>query len=153
MEQADIQSLLRELRLPTDVLRSDKHALDDEFEAHPNHMMTVSAALADARLDRDQQKALVLRIEGNVRREHRMQAGDRRVTEKEATVAVSTDPEVRAAERDLMQKEHRVDVLFGLVNALQAKTSALKHLSELYQAGYYVTSSGRPRARRDREER
>lgn len=136
----DRDSVLRRLGLEPDVLRTNKHRLDEEFEAHPNNMWVVSEALADAREHRDEAKRALERMESRVRGEK--DNGDRRMTVKAIDAAVVQDPEVRRAQRDLADREHDVDILFGLLSALQAKTSALKHLSELYQAGYYVTNTG-----------
>lgn len=132
--------VLRELGLAPGVLRANKNALDDEFEDHPQNMWKVSEALAEAREVRDERKRALERMESRVRGEK--DHGDKRMTVKAIDAAVVQDPEVRRAQQQLAEAEYRVDILFGLLSALQAKTSALKHLSELYQAGYYVTSSG-----------
>lgn len=137
---AERDTVLRRLGLEPDVLRCNKHRLDDEFERHPNNVWVVSEALADAREQRDEAKRALERMESRVRGEQ--DRGDRRMTVKAIDAAVVQDPEVRRAQRELADKEHTVDILFGLLSSLQAKTSALKHLSELYQAGYFVTSSG-----------
>ena len=146
--------LIKELGLPPDVLRANKHALDEEFEKHPQHLQAVAFALADAKLDRDEAKQFLTRIEGSVRKEQKDQgSGDKRITDKDVASRIANDPEVRRAEDKLNDAEWRVDSLFGLLNALQAKTSALKHLSELWQTGYYTTSSGRRPRSTVREDR
>ena len=143
----DYDLIIKELKLPPNVLRTDKHSLDEEFERHPQHMQTVATALADAKFDRDEAKQFLVRIEGSVRREQKDQASERRITDKDVASRIANDPEVRRAEDLLNEAEWRVDAVTGLLNALQAKTSALKHLSELWQTGYYTTSSGkRPRS-------
>lgn len=141
----DRHDILRELGLSPAVLRSDKHDLDNEFSEHPQHVWAVSEALAEARRERDEMKYALERMESRVRDEKSV-TGDRKQTVKALDAAVAQDPEVRRAQRDLSDADYRVDMLAGLLGALQAKTSALKHLSELYQAGYYVSSSSRREA-------
>jgi len=132
--------ILRDLGLSPEVLKTNKHRLDEEFETHPQNMWDVCEALADAREIRDDRKRSLERMESRVRGEK--DNGDKRMTVKALDAAVVQDPEVRRAQQALAEADHRVDLIAGLLDALKAKTSALKHLSELYQAGYYVASSG-----------
>jgi hypothetical protein len=77
---------------------------------------------------------------------------DPKVTVKDLDAAVANDPEVRAAEKKLIELDHVVAICDALVTALQTKTSALKHLSELWQTAYYTTNSGREPRRRVRDD-
>lgn len=145
-----MRELLKALDLPASCCDSDKHTLDDEFEKHPQHIWVVADALADARAEQAELKASLGRIEARVRGEQASIESARKRTVKDVDAAVVCDPEVRRAERELQAADLHVERLQGLLSALQAKTSALKHLSELYQAGYYVTTGGkRARARRE----
>lgn len=147
MTHADIDDLLKECGLPANVLQARKHALDEEFERHPGHIAAVCEVLEAAKFDRDTCDLQLSRITARVRSEKTDQYEGKRGTVKVVDAETEQDPEVRKARRELLEHERRVGMLNGILKALEAKTSALKHLSELYQAGYYTTSSGSSRRR------
>lgn len=143
-----MRDLLDELRLPANTLTPDKNALDDEFEQHPDAVARVADAVAEAKRVLDLSRLEHGAVERRVRVEVLDNASSvRKQTVKDIDAAVDTDPEVRKSARTLVALENRVQRLNGLLAAVTAKTSALKHLSELYQAGYFTTSSSTPRKR------
>lgn len=126
----------------------DKHALDGEFERHPFQLWEVVDVLAEAHRFRSAAKLALERLEAKARStELLMTVG--RVTEKALASAVALDPNVRRQQAALLEADETCDRLQGLLMALQAKTSALKHLSELCQAGYYVSNNGRKVRRKE----
>lgn len=144
--------LLKELGLPPSCLRPNKHDLDSEFEQHPEHVQTVADAIAQCRLDLDDAKRDLAKTVYHVRDEKRRQS-ETRVLVKDMDAAVEVDPEVRRDTRAVNVLERRLAELNGLAEALRTKTSALKHLSELWQSGYYTTNrSSEPRSRRTRDD-
>lgn len=146
-----MKDLLRSINLPDDALTPDRHDLDNQFERHPQMLADVADGVASARKDLDAAKAAHANKEREVRLEKIDEYGDKKVTVKDLDAAVQSDPEVRRAERIVSAAEYVLKRWDGLLSAMQAKTSALKHLSELYQAGYFTTnrSSTPRRMRRD----
>ncbi len=142
--------LLMQLGLPQDVLFADKHDLDTEFQNHPQNIFTVTEAIEDARLDRMRQETRLAGAEYKVRA-NLIETQDKKVLVKDLELAVLSDPEVRKQRRTLQDIEYMIGRLIGLLKSLEAKTSALKHLSELSQSGYYVTSTSRARPQRSRD--
>lgn len=130
----------------------DKHKLDEEFERHPQNLWSVADALAESHRERAEAKLQLERTEARVRGEQLAKADGAKMTDKSLAALVALDPDVRRKEAQLMDEEHQTERLAGLLMALQSKTSALKHLSELAQVGYYVSATGRKLRERVRDD-
>jgi hypothetical protein len=130
----------------------DKHALDDEFERHPQRLWEVVDTLAEAHASRSAAKLMLERTEAKARSAE-LSAWDGKPTEKALASAVALDADVRRRQAQLMAADETCERLQGLLGAMQAKTSALKHLSELCQAGYFVSNNGRKIRRRVDDDR
>lgn len=146
-----MRDLLQSIGLREDILQADRNDLDNEFERHPQALADVADALATARKLLDLAKLELGKIERRVRAEQAEVPREKKATVKDIDTAVQGDPEVRKQARVVVACEHDVQRWAGLLSGMQAKTSSLKHLSELYQAGYYTTnrSSAPRRMRRD----
>ena len=136
---------LARIGLREDVLECDKYKLDDEFEEHPKNLWQVVEALAEARSLRDIRKWELEKTEARVRARllANAEAEGRKATVATLAGEVVQDRSVDVATQELIVAESAFERLQGLLGAMQAKTSALKHLSELAQAQYYVTNAGR----------
>lgn len=143
----EIEEVLVSMGLPVDALEVNKLALDDAFQKHPSMVAVAASCVAGARRHRDELKLNLARTVSLVRREQ-VDTG-RKVLAKDLELAVDADPEVRKAEKLVIAADQRIAQCDAVLQGLQAKTSALKHLSELYQAAYYVSdsSSRDPRVR------
>lgn len=145
---------LRDLDLPEGLLKPSRHALDDEFERHPDDVGHVATALAMAKLERDEYAIEASKVALRVKREvlDAREPGQK-MTVDEIKSRVELDPEVRKTTRDMAKHDFKVERIAACLKALEAKTSALKHLSELWQSGYFTSSTGRaPTTRRGRDE-
>lgn len=148
-----MKELLQELGWDEDRLQPDKYRLDTEFERHPQDIATVCERLADARHARAQAQQQKAFMEYEARRAITVEWGTTKYTVGDLTAAIEQAAGVKRALRDTLMGDRDVEMWTGLLKALEAKTSALKHLSELWQAGYYVTTSSHEpptRARRGR---
>lgn len=138
----DYEDLLEQFSAYTSV---DKHALDDEFEHHPQQLWRVAESLAEAHRFRSAAKVMLERAEAQARSDELRAWGEKkqRLTDKVLASIATLDTNVRRRQAALLELEEVCEKLQGLLSAMQAKTSALKHLSELCQAGYYVSNSGK----------
>lgn len=141
MSDMTMDQVLTAMGLDLNVLEVDKHNLDNEFQRHPATIAEAAAAVARARRVRDEVKLDLVRVVARVRREIMDTNSGKRVLVKDLELSIDADPEVRQAERAVSNADVRVGQYDAVLQGLMAKTSALKHLSELYQAAYYVTSS------------
>lgn len=146
-----MKDLLKSIGLPETLLTGDRNDLDNEFERHPQYLADVADGLAEVRKTLDAAKAELDLVENRVRIEKVAEQAGRKATVKDIDSAVLIDPEVKRQARLVRALEYDLKRWDGLLSAMQAKTSALKHLSELYQAGYYTTnrSTAPRRSRRD----
>lgn len=142
-----METEIKTLGFPLDVLNPSPHNLDREFEAHPEHIATAAEAVASARVNLKLCELARDRVFGRVTRE-KIDDAPGKLTVKEIDAEIAQDSECRKAEGGVIDAAFKLEVLGGLLTALQAKTSALKHLSELWQAGYYTTTSSKPPPRR-----
>jgi hypothetical protein len=152
MSTAEQAEVLHAMGLAPDALEVNKHLLDDEFVRHPNNVATAAASVAAARRLRDELKLDLARTVSRVRREIQGNTKGTKVLVKDLELSVDSDPEVRKAERLVIAADYGIASRDAVLQGLQAKTSALKHLSELYQASYFVASSS-PDARDGRRGR
>lgn len=136
-----MDQVLTAMGLELGVLEIDKHNLDNEFQKHPATIAEAASAVALARRVRDEVKLDLVRTVARVRREVMETNAGKRLLAKDLELSIDADPEVRKAERAVADADARVGQFDAVLQGLMAKTSALKHLSELYQAAYYVTSS------------
>jgi hypothetical protein len=127
-------------------LAIDRNSLDLQLEQQPTDMLVWTRAAAE-------QLAAVRRAENNLKlieaktsiniRQRPEDYGFAKVTEELVKTLVLTQPEVIAAQDEVLKAKTDLDATKAVVDSLDAKRSSLKYLAELTVAGYLGSMSVR----------
>ena len=127
-----------------DDMRIDEDALDVELLEQSSLMVKYSRLLAEAKQDRDISKeALELKkAEINLDvRDHPQNYSLEKVTDKAVEACILQSDEYQEAIKVLNEANFEVNVLQGVVNAIEHRKSALENLVKLYIQGYFAGPS------------
>jgi hypothetical protein len=120
-----------------ELLHVSRHDLDTELERQPTTFWEVSATLAEAARVRDMAKDDAESEDAALYNEY---AAGEKLSDAKLKSLVAADVRHQKAWSAYYRCKERADALVGLLDALRAKQSSLKHLSELYQTDYYTTN-------------
>lgn len=126
-----------------DKLLVDRNNLDEELIQQPSLYFDISEQSVFARSRRDlaelDAKNIGARLDREIR-EDAVKAGDK-ITEAGVKAAIEDTDEMKAARLDCLHKSEEVAQLEALREAFSQRGHALKHLVELFLAGYFQRSS------------
>ena len=127
----------------SEMLRIDKHALDDELQEQPNTFFEVSDRLALEISRRDAAKTELQTVESIADKNIRWVASqeNKKLTVQEIAAEVARDEEVINADRRVRDLSYNVNRLSALKEAFAQRAYALKDLASLYGANYFQASS------------
>lgn len=124
----------------------DPLALDEEWQDQPRRYLKYARRLADARLEADRAKNALEVCRADCELDIRNDPAKFEIQKAtEATIAAATacHDDVKAAQEELLQRRHDVQILEAAVEALQHRKRALENLVQLHMSSYYAA----PRAR------
>lgn len=122
------------------LIEIDPLALDKEWLRQPGMYVSVSQQLAEARAQLDALKNQMTVIEADCDKRIRRDPGRygiEKITEKAVAAEVVSHPKMKAAHIDFLDAKHEVDMLQGLLNAMEHRKEALKALTTLHLNSYY----------------
>lgn len=128
----------------------DLNRLEEEWVRQPKYYFLYAEKLANARSRFDQAKAtrdiVVSEADRDIRKSPAVY-GIEKITEdvvKRATVLVA---KVQEAEREVLRRKHRMDVLQAVVDALDHRKTSLSKLVDLWLANYFATPASKTASR------
>jgi len=127
-----------------DDMRIDEDALDYEILEQPSLMVKYSTMLADARRDRDLAKEDLDYMKAQIDKEIRSDPskfGLEKITEGAITNVILMEKKYRVKVEDFNDTNYEVNVLQGVVSAIDARKSALESLVRLHGQQYFAGPS------------
>lgn len=122
-----------------DCLKIDVNALDEELVTNPSLVSDANDAYAEAVAQRDTEKDHLDTVEARL--DAIVRAELRKSTEGAIKAAIQVHPERAQAFRRYNEAKLAAAKAQALVNAVSARSEALKKLSELFIAGYFAINS------------
>ena len=122
----------------------DENALDVEFLEQPALMVKYSTKLAEARLEKDLAKEELDIVKSDLDLDIRDNPENydlKKVTEGAITSLILTDEKYIKAQKRFNEANYEVNVLFGVVSAIEARKSALENLVKLHGQQYFAGPS------------
>lgn len=132
---ASVKSNDKELRVEI-----DQNRLEDEWQDQPVQMHYWSVKVAEYQRKYDEAKREAVLIAAECAKDVRANPSDYdldKVTEKAIEAVVPTCPEVRAADKDVIDARYELQVAQAAVTALEHRKRALSMLVELWTKDYY----------------
>ncbi len=130
----------------------DQYALDDEWLGHAQLYGEWAVNAADARRDLDIAKADLDVTKAEVDKAIRSDPetyGLVKLTETVISSTVLLQDDVKTAQAAVIEARHELEVMQGMVSALDHRKAALVHLVSLFLSEYYA----KPTARKDDKEK
>lgn len=127
-----------------DFLEIDQHALDKEWLSQPKKVFKYAQDLAHARKTLDEAKTELDLAEAELDKTIRNDPGEfgiEKLTEKTVQAAIKEQKEYQAAQKELLEAKHAVDILAAAVNALEHRKRALESLVTLHGQQYFSSPS------------
>lgn len=121
--------------------RINRFALELEAERQPSLMAEWGERLANAKKDRDNKEInlkTVMAEKGNHFRETLAKA-----TADAVKDSVLASPEVQTAQRELVEADYLVSMLYSAVNAIEQKKGMIEALQKLYLGNYFSKPNDR----------
>jgi len=144
-------------------LRIDPFNLTDEFLKQANLYMYCCERLAEANLEKDQQKERLDVIKAETDSKIRLNPGKfgvTKITESVVSNTILLQSDYQEANQEYLKKKHICDILSGAVKAFEHKKKALEKLAEMSIAGLFsepkdpkqkISESKKPISRRNRK--
>lgn len=134
------------------VLDIDKFNLDEEWIGQPGLYFEWSEKLADARrsLDIAKSRADITAAETSTRIRSREAVKKSKVTEPLIKAMIEQDRDNQEAQMAVIRAKHRVDVLSGMVTALDHRKKALENIVQLDGRQYFAQPTAKDRDTKDR---
>jgi|SRR5215475_1415919 len=120
-------------------LQIDVNSLDEELVANPSLVYQVNDAYAQAMAQRDALKDYLDTVEAELDAELRLELG--KCTEAVIKSAIQVHPRRSAAFRKFNEAKLATGKAQAAMNAVSARSDAIKKLSELFVAGYFAINS------------
>jgi preprotein translocase subunit SecD len=123
------------------VLLIDEHALDKECINLPSNFLRYAHKLAEAKRDVIELKNKLEVVQadlGKKVRDNPAVYGLEKVTEKAIEDVVTRSKEGQAAQREINEAQHNVEMLSAIVRALEMKKSSLTMLVDLHGMGWHA---------------
>lgn len=137
-----------------DFLEIDPLALDTAWLKQPGKYASVARMLAEARAELDACKNAMTVVEAEVAQKVRTNPtryNIDKVTEKAVSDAVLVHSRMKQAQKEFFEAKHEVDLLAGLLQALEHRKDALNAITKLWLAEYFGSGPGSVRASDARE--
>ena len=133
-------------------LEIDKFALDEEWIKQPGLYFEWAERVASARQSLDLAKAQldVKRAEVSLKVRSRKVADKAKPTEALINTMIETDLTYQEAQNKVIRLKHRVDVLSGMVTALDHRKKALENIVQLDGRQYFAQPVAKDRDAQDR---
>lgn len=131
-----------------DMLRINKHRLDDELEIQADVMDRISSRIAALNSQKDEAENDLKLCEAKLFRE--LKDNDEKITDKAADSAVKRDPERARAWTRANDAEALLRQWQGLYEAWKARGFSINKLCDLYAAQYFTKDSHSISSRSDR---
>jgi len=115
-------------------LRINKHDLETEWLAQPNHYFHYSSRQADARLEMDQAKEELEQVKADLNldiRSNPEKYNVPKVTNESVAAAMVMEEDYSKASQALMQARHTHDIITSAVRAFEQRRAALENLVKL----------------------
>lgn len=133
-----------------DALRIDKHNLDEELIRQPEIFYRVSnlSVRASAEVSSLQQQIdnLKAELDGRIRDQAESKNGNagkkEKLKEKEIALRIASSPKMQTLQNKLIRVKEEANSLSALKEAFIQRSYALKDLTALYAAQYWVQESG-----------
>lgn len=119
----------------------DENALDIEFLEQPSLMTRYSQLLADARRDRDLAKEALELAKAEINldiRDNPEKYGLEKVTDKAVEACILMEDSYKEAQKEFNDANYEVNLLFGVVSAIDHRKSALENLVKLHGQNYFA---------------
>ena len=123
----------------SNMMRVNKHRLDDELEIHPDIAHKISEALATANAKAGGLKEELTQLESNLLISIRR--GGEKLTAGEVTAEIETDPKRVSKMREYLSAKKDAERWTGAHDAWKQRGYALKGLGDLYVAQYFTVDS------------
>lgn len=132
-------------------LKIDMGRIDEELMEHPQRLEEASAELAHAIKERESAEQQVKLVEAQAADE--MRRKNDKISEAAIKTKVPLDEEYITAKENYTRLQYEAALWAGVVDAYRAKTSAMKHLSELMVSGYITQPAVREAQRAEMHEK
>jgi len=137
-------------------LSIDAYALDEEWMDQPSRYKQAADWAAMARKEYDEAKSDLDVVKAELDRDIRTDPSkfniEVKLTETVIANLILRRPKYRESMQEVIDKKHQLDVMSGLVVALDHRKSALSKLVDLHLASYYSKPKASEKARENVEE-
>lgn len=133
---------------PESVFQIRGHRLDEDWLSQPDTVYEYCTRLADAKKLLNEAKSDLEVVEAETDRDvrlHPSRFGIDKLSENRVKNAVILTPQYKKANKEVIHRQHEVDVLQAAVTALEHKKRALENLVHLHSMSYF----SKPRTNED----